>query len=164
LEVDRKVVFSNCSKQAKAKAVEKMDKKGGKGQSVRWKAWWRKNNIKCAMSEEYASCCVHQDYHVADEEKAALKKAARLSKGKDECHLRLEGREFGYWMGTEMGMLGGYGFQGQVPVSAGNGSDLKGKMGTGHNNLMRKKKKQQCNVVERRRAQAQNDLNWQRFY
>jgi len=164
LEVDRKVVFSNCSKQAKAKAGEKMDKQRGKGQSVRWKAWWRKNNIKCAMSEEYASCCLHQDYHLTDDGKTALKKAARLSRGKDICHLRLEGRECTYWMGTEMGMLGGYGFQGQVPVSAGNGSDLKGKMGTGHNNLMRKKKKQQCNVVERRRAQAQNDLNWQRFY
>jgi len=37
-------------------------------------------------------------------------------------------------------------------------------MGTGHNNLRRKKKKQECKVGERRRAQARNDLNWQRFY
>jgi len=46
----------NRSKQTKAKAGEKMDKKGGKGQSVRWKAWWRQINIKCAVSEEDASC------------------------------------------------------------------------------------------------------------
>jgi len=36
-EVDGKEIFSNRSKQTKAKAGEKMDKKGGKGQSVRWK-------------------------------------------------------------------------------------------------------------------------------
>ena len=26
----------------------------------------------------------------------------------------MKGREHDYWMGTEVGMLGGYGFQGQV--------------------------------------------------
>ena len=38
-----------------------------------------------------------------------------------------------YWMGTEVGMFGGYGFQGQV--TAGDGSDEQGKMGAGYNNL-----------------------------
>ena len=42
---------------------------------MRWTAWWRQSDIKCALSEEYASCWVHQDCHVADEQKAALKKA-----------------------------------------------------------------------------------------
>ena len=114
------------------------------------------------MSEEHASCCVHQDYHVADEEKAALEKATGVSEGKDECQVRLKGRERDYWMGTEIGMLGGYGFQGQV--TAGDGSDKKGKMGAGYNNLRRKKEKQQCKVGKRRKAQAQIGLNWQRFY
>jgi len=75
-EVDGKEIFSNGSKQAKPKVGQKMVKKGGKGQSVRWKPWWRQGNIKCTVSEEYASCWVHQDCHVADEQKAALKKAA----------------------------------------------------------------------------------------
>ena len=35
-EVDGKDIFLNRSKQAKPKAGEKTDKKGGKGQSVRW--------------------------------------------------------------------------------------------------------------------------------
>jgi len=52
-----------------------MDKKRGKGQSVRWIAWWQQSNIKCAVSEEYASCWVQQDCHVADEQKTAFKKA-----------------------------------------------------------------------------------------
>jgi len=57
---------------------------------------------------------------VADEQKAALKKVAGVSGGKDECQVRLKGRERNYWMGTEIGMpvLGGYGFQGQVTVTA----------------------------------------------
>ena len=62
-EVDGKEIFSNRSKLTKAKAGEKRDKKGGKGQSVRWKAWWHQSNIKCAVVEEYASCWVHQDCH-----------------------------------------------------------------------------------------------------
>jgi len=86
-----KEIFSNRSKQAKPKVGEKTDKKGDKGQSVRWKAWWRQGNIKCAVSEEYISCWVHQDCHVADEQKTALKKAAGVSGGKDECQVRLKG-------------------------------------------------------------------------
>jgi len=74
-------------KQTKANTGEKIDKTGGKGQSVRWKAWWRPSNIKCAVSQDCASCCVHQDCHVANEEKAALKKAAGVSGGKDECQV-----------------------------------------------------------------------------
>jgi len=92
-EVDGKEIFSNRSKQAKTKVGEKTDKKVGKGQLVRWKAWWRQGNIKCAVSKAYASCWVHQDCHVADEQTAALKKAAGVSGGKDEGQVRLKGRE-----------------------------------------------------------------------
>jgi len=118
-DVDGKEIFSNRSKQAKPKAGEKTDMKGSTGQSVRWKAWWQQDNIKCAVSEENASCWVHQDCHVADEQKAALEKAAGVSGGKDECQVRLKGREHDYWMDTEIGMLGGYGFQGQVMAGDG---------------------------------------------
>jgi len=38
---DGKKIFSNHSKQTNAEAGEKMDKNGGKGQSLRWKVWWR---------------------------------------------------------------------------------------------------------------------------
>jgi len=97
-EVDGKEIFSNRSKQTKTKtkAGKKIHKKGGKGQSVHWKAWWRQSNIKCAVSEEYALCWVHQDCHVADEQKAALKKAAVVSRGKDEYQVRLKGRARDY--------------------------------------------------------------------
>jgi len=39
-DVDGKEIFSNRSKLSKVKAGERMDKKGGKVQSVHWKAWW----------------------------------------------------------------------------------------------------------------------------
>jgi len=42
---------------------------------------------------------------VADEENAALKKAAGVSGGKDECQVRLKRREHDYWMGTAIGMF-----------------------------------------------------------
>ena len=153
-EVDGKEIFSNHGKQSKPKAGEKTDKKGGKGQSVPWKAWWRQGNIKCAVSEEYASCWVHQDCHVADKHKAALKKAAGVSGGKDEYQVRLKGREHDYWMGTETGMLGGYAVQGQV--TAGDGSDKQGKIGAGYNILRRKKKKQQCKVGREEEGPSSN--------
>jgi len=87
-----------------------MDKKEGKGQSVRWKVRWRQSNIKCALSKECASCYVHQDCHAADEENGALKKAAEVSGRKDEFRVRLKGTKQNYWMGTGTGMRRGYGF------------------------------------------------------
>jgi len=105
------------------------------------------------VSEEYASCWVHQDCYVIDEQKAALKKAAGVSGGNDECQVRLKGREHDYWMGTEIGMLRGYGFQGQV--TAGDGSDKQGKMGAGYSNL-RGKKKQQCKVGREKEGSSSN--------
>jgi len=57
-------------------------------------------------------------------------------------------------MGTEIGMLGGYGFQFQL--TAGDSLDKKGKMGAGYNNLRRGKKKQQCKV---RREEEGSSLN-----
>ena len=49
---------------------------------------------------------------MADEQKAALKKAAGVSERNDECQVQLKGRERDYWVGTQIGMLGGYGFSG----------------------------------------------------
>jgi len=57
-------------------------------------------------------------------------------------------------MGTEIGMLGGYGFQGQV--TAGDGSDKKGKVGAGYNNLRRQRKKQQCKVGREEEGSSSN--------
>jgi len=99
---------------------------------------------------------------VADEQKSALKKAARVSEGKDECQVRLKGREPDYWMGIKIVMLGGYGFQGQVP--AGDGSDKKDKTGAGYDNMRRKQDSSFAQWDVRKRAPVRIGLNWQHFY
>jgi len=71
--------------------------------------------------------------------------AARASGKKDECQLRLTGVEREYWMGTEISRLGGYSFRGTV--TAGGGSNQKGKkMGAGYVNLQKQRKRQQRKV------------------
>jgi len=91
---------------------------------------------------------------VADEHKAAFKKAAGVSEGKDECQVRLRARGRDYWISTEISMLGGYGFQGQA--TAGDGLDKKGKKGAGYNNLRRKERKHQCNVGREEEGSSSN--------
>jgi len=97
------------------------------------------------VSEDYASCWVHKDLTVTTKQIQAWLTAARASGGKDECQVRLTGIEREYWMGTEIGRLGGYGFRGTV--TAGDGSNQKGgKMGAGYVNLQKQRKRQQRKV------------------
>jgi len=65
-------------------------------------------------------------------------------------------------MGTEIGMLGGYGFQGKV--AAGDGSDNKGNMGAGYNNLRRKKEKHKCKVGRKAESSGSNRLEFATFF
>ena len=67
-----------------------------------------------AVSEEHASCWVREDLTVTTKQIQPLLTAARTSVGKDECQVRLTGIEREYWMGTEIGRLGGYVFRGTI--------------------------------------------------
>ncbi len=65
-------------------------------------------------------------------EKEALTKfqeAWDSSEQKDECVVSLDDLERAYWIGTEVGQLGGYGFQGSTLGVDGSCKD--GKMGSG---------------------------------
>ena len=84
--------------------------------------------------------------------------ALRASGGKDECHARLAGIEREYWMGTEIGRLGGYGFRGTV--SAGDGSNQKGgKMGAEYVNLRKQRIRQQRKVGREEEGPARTVWN-----
>ena len=61
-------------------------KKGAKGISALESVVVTRQHQMCSDH----SCCFHQDCHVTDEQKAALKKAARVSGGKDECSSAIE--------------------------------------------------------------------------
>jgi len=68
---------------------------------------------------------------------------------------RLTGIEQEYWMGTEIGRLGGYGFRGTV--TAGDGSNQKGgKMGAGYVNLRKQRKRQQRKVGRKEEGSSLN--------
>ena len=64
--------------------------------------------------------------------------AARASGGNDKCQVRLTIIEREYWMGTEIGRLGGYGFRGTVIASDGS-SQTGGKWEQGMRTFEKKK-------------------------
>ena len=95
-------IFSNYDE---TKSKEEKNKKNGskthRGQSVWYSLWWKRGNIKMAVSEDHASCWVQKDLTVTTTKNQALSTAARASGGKDECQVQLTGIEREYWMGTD---------------------------------------------------------------
>jgi len=157
-ELSGKEIFSNYDE---TKLKEEKNKKNGskkkahRGQSVRYRSWWKQGNIKMAMSEDHASCWVHKDLTGTTKQIQALLTAARALGGKDECQVQLTDIEREYWMGTEIGRLRGYGFQGTVTV--GEGSDQKGgEMGAGYVNLRRNRIRQQRKVESKEEGSSSN--------
>jgi len=152
-ELIGKEIFSNYDEtKSKEEKNEKnrSKKKAHRGQSIRYRSWWKQGNIKMAVSEHHASCWVHKDLTVTTKQIQALLTAARAPGGKDECQVRLTGIERECWMGTEICRLGGHGFRGTV--TAGDGSNQKGgKMGAGYVNLQKQRKRQQMKVGRERR-------------
>jgi len=63
--------------------------------------------------------------------------------------------EWEYWMGTDIGRLGGYGFRGNV--TSGDGSNQEGeKTGAGYVNLRKKRKRQQRKVGRKEEGSSSN--------
>jgi len=115
-------MFSNYDETKSKEKTNKKNvskKKSHRGQNVQYRSWWKQGNIKMAVSEDHASCWVHKDLTVITQQFQALLTAARASGGKDECQVRIRGIEREYWMGTEIGRLGGYGFRHTVTVGDG---------------------------------------------
>jgi hypothetical protein len=149
-ELSGKEIFFNYdetkSKEEKNKK-NRSTKKAHRGQSIQYRSWWKQGNIKMAMSEDHASCWIHKDPTFTATQIQALLTAARASGGKDECQVRLTSIEREYWMGTEIGRLGGYSSRGTFTSGDGSQANQKGaKMGTGYVNLRGKKKRQQRKV------------------
>ena len=76
---------------------------------------------------------------------------------KDECSVRMDDLEWDYWMGTEVGQLGGYGFQGAIFGVDGSRKD--GKMGSG---AVNSRGKRQTNVHKsaERKARVRTGWSW----
>jgi len=63
-ELSRKEIFSNHdetkSKEVKTKKNEGK-KKAHRGQSARYRSWWKQGTISMAVSEDHVSCWVHKN-------------------------------------------------------------------------------------------------------
>jgi hypothetical protein len=102
----------------------------GSGRACRQKGWWKRGDVEAKLNTVNMIAWVHKECDIIEEEALTkLQEAWDSSEQKDECIVRLDDLERAYWMGTEIGQLGGYGFQG---VTLGvDGSCKDGKMGSG---------------------------------
>ena len=142
-ELSRKEIFSNYYETKSKKGRNKTNKRKKKvyrGQSVRYRSWWKQGNIKMAGSDSERgsrseSCWVHKDFTVTKKKIHALLVAVRASSGKDECLVRRTGVEREYCKGTDISRKSGHGFEGKVTAADGV------KMGAGYVHLRRNKKR-----------------------
>jgi hypothetical protein len=102
----------------------------GSGRACRQKGWWKRGDVEAKLNTVNMTAWVHKECDTIEEETLdRLRAAWDCSEQKDECIVCLNDLERAYWMGTEIGQLGGYGFQG---VTLGvDGSCKEGKMGSG---------------------------------
>jgi ribonuclease HI len=86
--------------------------------------------VEAKLNTVNMTAWVHKECGTIEEEVLdKLRAAWESSEQKDECIVCLNDLERAYWMGTEIGQLGGYGFQG---VTLGvDGSCKEGQMGSG---------------------------------
>jgi hypothetical protein len=100
------------------------------GRACRQKGWWKPGDVEAKLNTVNMTAWVHKECDITEVEALTkLQEAWDSSEQKDECVVCLDDLERAYWMGTEVGLLGGYGFQG---VTLGvNGSCKDGKMGSG---------------------------------
>ena len=105
-------------------------RKGTGGRASRQKGWWKRGAIETNCHSVNMTAWVHKDCEMISQEKlVSIQQAWDCEEMKDECTVRLNGSERDYWLGSEIGRLGGYGFQGAVYGIDGANQD--GKMGAG---------------------------------
>ena len=100
------------------------------GRARRPKGWWKRGVIETKLNTVNMTAWVHKECGIMDEDALlTLKGAWEKPEQEDECSVRMDDLEQDYWMGTEVGQLEGYGFQGAIFGVDGSCKD--GKMGSG---------------------------------
>ena len=98
-----------------------------KGRAMREHNWWNTGNVKICESRYALVCQVPESWTAGREKEEAWQRVEEAwfsQSKKDNIRLRRWGREAAYWLGTEAGSLGAYGFNGAV--SATDGSEQRG--------------------------------------
>ena len=112
--------------EAEANALD--NKVDGSGRSCRQKGWWNCGDVEAKLNTVNMTVWVHKECDIIEEEALTkLQGAWDSSDQKDECTVCLDDLERAYWMGTEVGLLGGY----QGVTLGVDGSCKDGKMGSG---------------------------------
>jgi hypothetical protein len=77
--------------------------------ACRQKGWWKRGDVEVKLNTVNMTAWVHKECDNIEEETITkLQEAWDNSEQKDECIVRLNDLEGAYWMGTEIGQLGGY--------------------------------------------------------
>ena len=116
------------SEEEREEAQENREETGGRAN--RQKGWWQRGAIETNRHSVNMTAWVHKDGGTINQEKlTGIQQAWDCEEMKDECTVRLDGPERDYWLGSEIGRLGGYEFQGAVYGI--DGANQGGKMGAG---------------------------------
>ena len=119
-------------------SLSAQDKGKGQGRAVKRKGWWRAASIEACLNPVDMECRIHAQCvgaHIPRDKLRMIQRGWFCRLKKDECQVRLDEREQHYWLGTEAGALGAYGFRGAVVGC--DGSDTQGRMGAGYSSLQR---------------------------
>ncbi len=94
------------------------------------KGWWKRGDVEAKLNTVNMTAWVHKECDsIQTGALTKLQEAWDSSEQKDKCIVCLDDLERAYWMGTDIGQLGGYGFQG---VALGVDRSCKdGRMGAG---------------------------------
>jgi len=100
------------------------------GRARRQRGWWKRGVVETKLNTINMTAWVHKECDIMDEDALLrLQTAWNNPQKKDKCSVCLNDLEQNYWQGTEVGRMGGYGFQGAIFSVDGLCND--GKMGAG---------------------------------
>ena len=109
---------------------ENRDQEKTRGRACKQRGWWKRGAIETCVNSAGMTAWVHTECAEAKQEVLQrLQSAWECGEEKDECEVQLNGLERAYWIGSEVGRMGGYEFQGAVFGI--DGSNHRGHMGAG---------------------------------
>ena len=106
-----------------------------RGRALREKGWWHRGSVRLAENSHTLVCRVPSNTGMRAHGRYGIEQAWFCRREKDDLSMHLEGLEGDYWLGTEAGSIGAYGFRGVVMAT--DGSATHGKMGAGYSELSR---------------------------
>ena len=100
---------------------------------MREKGWWHRGSVQLCENNCTVACRVPQHQLMGTYDEYGVVQAWFCRRPKEDLNIQLKGTEGDYWLGTEAGSIGAYGFQGAIFAT--DGSVTHGKMGAGYSEL-----------------------------